>query len=122
VWSVGSWPWRWNSGSSIPQLSPATSNANFVEETTDHLSAHAANPRADIDYAAGWGDEDTADLYTELSREVDQQRYFLESHLRTEPVGTVRGAQPGQVRGDSERPGWALQSQHGGSHGQAPSG
>ena len=51
---------------------------------------------------------------------MDQQRYFLESHLRTEPVGTVRGAQPWQVRGDSERPGWALQSQHGGSHGQAP--
>lgn len=62
---------------------------NVVDETeylqwlTDHVARHANNLRADIERAAELGDEDTADLFTELSREVDKQVYFLESHMQS---------------------------------------
>lgn len=81
--------------SRIPELDARTVvGPKYVEETAEHLAVHAANLRADIDRAAGYGDEDTADLYTELSREVDKQLYFLESHLQTQPIGTVSQAAP----------------------------
>jgi starvation-inducible DNA-binding protein len=37
--------------------------------------------RDDIDRAAELGDADTADVFTELSRETDKQRWFVEAHL-----------------------------------------
>lgn len=37
--------------------------------------------RAAIDEAAGLGDADSADLFTEVSRETDKQLWFLEAHL-----------------------------------------
>ena len=40
--------------------------------------------RAAIDAAEGRGDKDTADLFTEISREVDKDVWFLEAHLHGE--------------------------------------
>lgn len=37
--------------------------------------------RADIDAAAEGGDQDTADLFTGISRETDKQLWFVEAHL-----------------------------------------
>ena len=37
--------------------------------------------RADIAKAADLGDADTADLFTEISRETDKQLWFVEAHL-----------------------------------------
>jgi len=37
--------------------------------------------RADIDAAAELGDADTADVFTEVSRETDKQLWFVEAHL-----------------------------------------
>ena len=37
--------------------------------------------RADIDQAAELGDADTADVFTEISRETDKQLWFVEAHL-----------------------------------------
>ena len=37
--------------------------------------------RADIDKADELGDKDTADIFTEISRETDKQLWFVESHL-----------------------------------------
>ena len=37
--------------------------------------------RADIDKAAETGDADTADIFTEVSRETDKQLWFVEAHL-----------------------------------------
>jgi starvation-inducible DNA-binding protein len=41
--------------------------------------------RADIDAAAEGGDQDTADLFTGISRETDKQLWFVEAHL--DPAG-----------------------------------
>src|SRR5262245_30623553 len=37
--------------------------------------------RADIDKASEMGDADTADIFTEISRETDKQLWFVEAHL-----------------------------------------
>jgi len=37
--------------------------------------------RADIDLAAELGDADTADIFTQISRETDKQLWFVEAHL-----------------------------------------
>lgn len=53
-----------------------------------HLKAVAASigefgklVRANIDEAAAGGDQDTADLFTGISRENDKQLWFVEAHL-----------------------------------------
>lgn len=53
-----------------------------------HLKAVAASlgefgklVRANIDEAAAGGDQDTADLFTGISRETDKQLWFVEAHL-----------------------------------------
>jgi len=55
----------------------------------DHLLAlvnryghYAAQTRANIDQAASLGDADTADLFTEISRQVDKDLWFLDAHLQ----------------------------------------
>lgn len=55
-----------------------------VDALADRFTRHAEELRADIDAAMDAGDEDTADLYVELSREVDKQLWFLEAHLQDE--------------------------------------
>ncbi len=57
---------------------------------TDHLKAlsgalaqFGALVRKDIDAATAAGDADTADLFTQISRETDKQLWFLEAHLVT---------------------------------------
>jgi starvation-inducible DNA-binding protein len=42
----------------------------------------AASTRQAIEEAEQAGDMDTADLFTEVSRELDKHLYFLESHLQ----------------------------------------
>jgi starvation-inducible DNA-binding protein len=45
--------------------------------------AHFANSlRANIDEAAALGDADSADLFTEVSRDMDKHLWFLEAHLQ----------------------------------------
>ena len=39
--------------------------------------------RADINAATEGGDADTADLFTQISRETDKQLWFVEAHLAT---------------------------------------
>ena len=38
--------------------------------------------RGAIDATAELGDADTADLFTQLSREIDKYLWFLEAHLQ----------------------------------------
>jgi starvation-inducible DNA-binding protein len=45
------------------------------------LAAFGESVRQAIDEAAGVGDADTADLFTEVSRGVDYQLWLVESHL-----------------------------------------
>jgi starvation-inducible DNA-binding protein len=44
------------------------------------LAAFGQSVREAIDLAAGYGDPTTADLFTEVSRGVDQQLWFVEAH------------------------------------------
>jgi len=67
----------------------------------DHLAAlidrHAdfANAlHANIDQCADAGDTDTADIFTEVSRGIDKQLWFLEAHVQ-EPTGQMRDGDEG---------------------------
>lgn len=59
-----------------------------VSDGLEHVEALATafadfgrKVRSGIDEAQGFGDADTADLFTEVSRETDKQLWFLEAHL-----------------------------------------
>lgn len=58
-----------------------------IADTTKHLFAVAASlaafgqsTREAIGIATKFGDVDTADLFTEISRGIDQQLWFIEAH------------------------------------------
>ncbi|MCL2724017.1 MAG: DNA starvation/stationary phase protection protein Dps [Polyangiaceae bacterium] len=53
-----------------------------VEAVSLSLAAYGAKVRAAIDEADKLGDKDTADLFTEVSRAVDKDLWFVEAHLR----------------------------------------
>ena len=67
-----------------------------IYKVADHLAAlieryaACANAmRKNIDETDDAGDADTADLFTEVSRGLDKQLWFLEAHVQ-EPSGTFR--------------------------------
>jgi starvation-inducible DNA-binding protein len=45
------------------------------------LAAFGQSARNATGEAAAFGDADTADLFTEISRGIDRQLWFVESHL-----------------------------------------
>ncbi len=45
------------------------------------LAAFGESLREAVGLASGFGDVDTADLFTEMSRGVDRQLWFVESHI-----------------------------------------
>ena len=55
-----------------------------VTAVAHRLAAFGKVVRAAIDRAAKAGDADTADLYTEISRTIDKQLWFVEAHLQAE--------------------------------------
>jgi starvation-inducible DNA-binding protein len=61
-----------------------TTGVAHVTAVAERLSAYGASARAAIDKAAQFGDADTADIYTEISREIDKQLWFVEAHLQTD--------------------------------------
>jgi len=52
--------------------------------STERLAAYGKAARDSIDLAAGFGDAGTADLFTEVSRAIDKQLWFVEAHLQAE--------------------------------------
>lgn len=57
---------------------------DHVAALSKSMSALAAAVRRDIDSAGKAGDQGTADLFTEISRAIDKQLWFVESHLEKE--------------------------------------
>lgn len=53
-----------------------------VEMLVERYAAVAASTRRAIDQADEAGDMDTADLFTEVSRDLDKALWFLEAHLQ----------------------------------------
>lgn len=58
----------------------AQGGAAHVEALAGALAAFGTLARAAIDDAAGWGDADTADVFTELSRDLDKSLWLVEAH------------------------------------------
>lgn len=65
---LGQWPIETRQDSAVIRL------------VGDRLARAAGQIRADIDTAANLGDADTADLFTEVSRQLDQDLWFVEAH------------------------------------------
>jgi starvation-inducible DNA-binding protein len=83
----------------IPEIPPdATTGPEYVAALVERVGIHANNLRREIEVAVERDDEDTADMYTELSRETDKQLYFLEAHLQAVTPEAI-----------PERPGGAMQ-------------
>jgi starvation-inducible DNA-binding protein len=55
---------------------------DVVTALADRFAALGKSVRAAIDETDELGDKDTADLFTQLSRDLDQSLYFLEAHLQ----------------------------------------
>jgi len=53
-----------------------------IDVLAERFAQYAATTRAAIAIAAEDGDQDTADLFTEISRTLDKQLWFLEAHLQ----------------------------------------
>ncbi len=59
-----------------------TSGKDHVEELSGHFAAVGKVIRASIETADEAGDAGTTDLLTGISRELDKQLWFIESHLQ----------------------------------------
>lgn len=71
------------------QASPLLAYPKGRHGEDEHLKALASQTaslgallRSGIDAAAAAGDADTADLFTEISRALDKQLWFIEAHLQ----------------------------------------
>lgn len=58
----------------------AVSGGEHVEALATRFALLGASARTAIDASNAFGDADTADLFTEVSRGLDKQLWFLESH------------------------------------------
>ncbi|MCJ2011232.1 DNA starvation/stationary phase protection protein Dps [Methylobacterium sp. J-076] len=68
--------------------------ADHIAALIDSYAAYANAVRENIDQTDEAGDADTADLFTEVSRAVDKQLWFLEAHVQ-EPTGQMRDGNAG---------------------------
>ena len=71
--------------SRLPEI-PTDINAgvDYVRALVERYGIHANNMRAAIDEADEAGDKDTADLFTEMSRELHKDLWFLQAHLQVQ--------------------------------------
>ncbi|BEV00459.1 DNA starvation/stationary phase protection protein Dps [Novosphingobium olei] len=60
----------------------ATGGEAHLKAISANLGAFGKAVREAIDRAGMTGDADTADLFTQISRECDKQLWFLEAHLQ----------------------------------------
>ena len=65
----------------VPYSLGVADEQQHVFTVSGTLAAFGQSAREAIDQATTFGDADTADLFTEISRGVDQQLWFVESHI-----------------------------------------
>ena len=71
------------SSSSLPEYpDDVVQGMDHVACLVDRYGRYVASTRETINKTDELGDPTTADLFTEISREVDKQLYFLESHIQ----------------------------------------
>jgi len=56
--------------------------ADHIEALATALACFGKAARRDIDQAAEIGDQDTADIFTEVSRAIDKNLWFVEAHAQ----------------------------------------
>jgi starvation-inducible DNA-binding protein len=61
----------------------AVDGMDTVAAVADRLAAYGAAARAAIETSTEHGDQDTADLFTEISRGIDKHLWFVEAHLQS---------------------------------------
>jgi len=59
-----------------------TDGASHVDALSTALADFGKVVRKAIDESSDLGDQDTADLFTEISREIDKQLWFVEAHIQ----------------------------------------
>jgi starvation-inducible DNA-binding protein len=59
-----------------------TDGHSHVDALSNALSDFGKKVRSNIDEADELGDKDTADIFTEISREIDKQLWFVEAHIQ----------------------------------------
>jgi starvation-inducible DNA-binding protein len=59
-----------------------TDGASHVDALSTALADFGKAVRKGIDEAADLGDQDTADIFTEVSRDIDKQLWFVEAHIQ----------------------------------------
>jgi starvation-inducible DNA-binding protein len=87
--------------SGATKLAPYPTNiysiADHLAALIDRYATYANAIRASIDESADAGDAGTADIFTEVSRGVDKQLWFLEAHVQS-PMGTMRDGNESAAR------------------------
>ena len=69
--------------STLPEYpAEATEGPEHVAALVARCAAYAASTRRAIGTAADAGDQATADMFTEVSRQADKDLWFLEAHLQ----------------------------------------
>ena len=68
--------------SQLAEYPPVVDAMDHVDALADRYATVGASVRSAIETAADAGDADTADLFTQVSRELDQDLWFLEAHLQ----------------------------------------
>ena len=61
-----------------------TAGMDHAAALSDRLAAFGKLVRDAINSTAEAGDADTSDLFTEVSRDIDKQLWFVEAHLQAE--------------------------------------
>jgi starvation-inducible DNA-binding protein len=69
----------------LPGESPdRASGRDHIEALSEALAAFGKPARQAIDSSSRAGDQDTADLFTEISRGADKMLWFVEAHLQSD--------------------------------------
>lgn len=72
-------------GSTLPEYPASlTDGLSHVDALSTALAAFGKSVRQAIEDANTFGDLDTADLFTEVSRGIDKWLWFVEAHLQAE--------------------------------------
>jgi starvation-inducible DNA-binding protein len=67
----------------VPYALGVAGEKEHILAVSTSLAAFGQSARSAIDEAAVFGDADTSDLFTEVSRGIDHQLWFVESHLQS---------------------------------------
>jgi starvation-inducible DNA-binding protein len=79
-----------NSATKLPPYPTDTyAIADHLAALIDRYADYGNSLRKSIDEADEAGDADTADIFTEVSRGIDKQLWFIEAHVQ-EPTGEIR--------------------------------